>query len=226
MIFKSLQALSKLGLWQNAWRWVVASALLLSSAAVAWSLWDRTDNSDILKIAYSYPDGGGYAALSDSGVPELIDHKGITILKPSRDGASYCCGFTFLIAMKTAKARGLLDDKEPYEVKRFQYEWYGVPKASRWRQAAMAMENLGIGREIDPRDARAGDFVVVHRVKGAGHSVIFLEWVRHNDTIVGFRYRSSQPPTNGVGDAVEYFATSGYREAAVDPKHFYVARLN
>ena len=89
------------------------------------------------------------------------------------------------------------------------------------------MEDLGIGRAIDPNDARPGDFATFQRVgRGAGHSVIFLEYVRDRGVIVGVKYRSSQPGTDGIGDAVEYFASSGYRYANVDPKRFYVCRLN
>jgi hypothetical protein len=56
--------------------------------------------------------------------------------------------------------------------------------------------------------------------------VIFLDYVRHHDVIVGVRYRSSQPSTNGIGDAVEYFRSSGYVGATIDPHRFYVCRLN
>jgi len=205
-------------------KWTGGAALFLIIAVALYLFLRPPNQEDIIKTAYAY-EGGGYCALSDSGVPEPVVHQGITILRQSK-GGSYCCGFTFLVAMKVAEERGLLKKKQPYEVARFQKEWYGAAKGSNWRQLVLAMENLGIGRQIDPRDARAGDFAVVHRVRGAGHSVIFLDWVKHNDITVGFRYRSSQPSTNGVGDGIEYFVTSGYKGATVDPKHFYVGRLN
>jgi hypothetical protein len=87
------------------------------------------------------------------------------------------------------------------------------------------MQNLGLGREVDPLDAKPGDFVVFHRTSGIGHSVVFLEWVRHDGVVVGFRYRSSQIGTDGVGDVDEYFTTSRYKGATVNPNQFFVGRL-
>lgn len=209
------------------WSWSLTwAAALFAGAILLLVLFLRPiDQSDILKAAYAHRDGGGYCGLNESGVSEAIIHKGITILPKSKTG-SYCCGYTFAVAMQIATERGLLDEKDAYEVKRCQREWYGATSTSNWRQSAMAMENLGIGREVPPQEAMPGDFAVIHRIRGAGHSVIFLNWIKHDGTIVGFRYRSSQPTTDGVGDSQEYFDTSGYKGASVMSKHFHVGRLN
>lgn len=189
-----------------------------------WAFTRSRVQTDVLRTAYGFANGGGYCELTDTGVPEAVLHDGTIILRPSK-GGSYCSGFTFLVAIRVAADRGLLKQKEAYEVKRFQREWYGATNESRLRQAAMAVESLGIGRQVDPRDAEPGDFVVIHRVGGSGHSAIFLEWIREGDVVVGLRYRSSQPVTGGIGDSEEYFATSGYTVGCVDPARFYVARL-
>jgi hypothetical protein len=206
--------------------WIVGGAAAVCFAVSILSLLGRQpDSKDVLSTAYSFSDGSGYCGLAESGVPELIVHKGVVVLPASR-GGSYCCGFTFLVAMKVAQQRGLMADKEPYQIKRFQREWYGATKASAEKQLALAIENLGIGCEIDPREAKPGDFVAYQRTRGAGHSVVFLDWIRDQDVIVGFRYRSSQASTSGVGDSTDYFTSSAYKGASVDPKRFYVARLN
>ena len=46
---------------------------------------------------------------------------------------------------EAAEQRGLLKDKDAYEVKRCQREWYGAMKYPAERQAALAVENLKIG---------------------------------------------------------------------------------
>jgi hypothetical protein len=83
-------------------------------------------------------------------------------------------------------------DKEAYDLKRFQRECYGATKPSAEREIALAMENLGIGKQIDPVDARAGDFATFQRTpRGPGHSVVFLEYMKHDGVIVGVKFRSS-----------------------------------
>ncbi len=199
------------------------AATVMVIGVCAWLFASRdADGADVLAIAYSV-NGGGYGVRT-SGTPERIVHNGIQVLDKSKNG-SHCCGFTFWVAMKVAQQRGLLSGKPPYEIKRFQREWYGATAQSAETECALAVVNLGIGREIDPADAQPGDFICFQRPNKSAHTVIFLDWIRHEDVIVGLKYRSSQPRTNGVGDDKEYFITSRYRGASVDPKRFYVARL-
>lgn len=208
---------------QRKW-WLVGAPVVIIAVAAAFLLSRaKTKDEDVLKVAYSM-NGGGYG-LASSGTPEAIRHEGIEILRKSTDGTQ-CCGFTFWVAMKVAEQRGLLNGKEAYELKRFQSEWFGASKHSAEKECALAIATLGIGKEIAPADARAGDFATFQRYpRGAGHSVIFLDWIRYNKIIVGVKYRSSQPNTQGVGDRMEYFTSSGYKNATINPKRFYVARL-
>jgi hypothetical protein len=181
-------------------------------------------SNDVLDAAYSFPDGGGYCALSDSGVLRTIKHDGSVIL-PASNGGSYCCGFTFEVAMKVAEERGLLKNKSVEEVRKFQRDWNGVTKGTEKTQCAAAVENLGIGHEIKPADAQPGDFLCFFRTSGIGHSVVFLNWMKTKDGhVVGFHYRSSQPSTDGVGESFEYVSDSGMGNVLRDTMH--LARLN
>lgn len=198
-------------------------------AVVAVNLWTwGLLRNDVLAAANAIPDGGGYCDLADSGVLETIKHQGSVIL-PASEGGSYCCGFTFEVAMKVAQERGLLAGKSVAQVRKFQRQWYGSEEGSEWRQVALAVEELGIGREIDFEDTQPGDFVAYHRTGGIGHSVVFLGWIKSSDgEIIGLRYRSSQPNTDGVADTNEFFSDSdiGKASAGIMREHFYVARLD
>lgn len=212
-------------------RWgrrVAPVALAVVAASATWAMVGTGDNEDVLKIAYSYRDGG-YCGLRESGVPEDVVHKGTKILTRTKSGGSYCCGYTFLVAVKAAQARGLLDEIEPYQLKPFQRQWYGSGEKSAEKLLVPALVDLGIGDEVRPADAMPGDFVQLWRAGkvASGHSVIFLRWVRdeRDGEIIGVRYRSSQMGTSGVGNQDEYFTSSGRSDATIDPKRFYVARL-
>jgi hypothetical protein len=55
---------------------------------------------------------------------------------------------------------------------------------------------------------------------------VFLEWVEEGGERVGFKYRSSQGSTDGIGDRAEYFAGASGKDGAVDPKRMYFCRLH
>jgi hypothetical protein len=177
-------------------------------------------------IARSYEDGGGYLWEGGSGVPREIRFQGETLL-PAQKKGTYCSGFTLSVAMQAAAERGLLKGKKVDELRRFQKEWYGVPKDAQETQCALAVQRLGIGRRVkDLEDARPGDFVQIWRTNKTGHSVVLIEPVREEGRLVGLRYRSSQKSTDGIGDRVEYFADVPGREGKVDRSRTYIARLS
>ena len=184
-------------------------------------------NELVLKVARSVPDGGGYnTKWAGTGTPREIMFKGTRILGKGTDG-TYCCGFTFAVAMQAADELHLLDGKSVQQIKRFQKEWYGaVPeKDLQETQCTTAVEHLGIGKSINPDDAKPGDFMQLYRSKG-GHSVIFLGWVEKDGKRIGFKYRSSQGSTKGIGDNTEYFSDTDLPKAAVDRKRIYFGRFN
>jgi hypothetical protein len=203
----------------------VPSALLLVMCRFT-TVAEAAEPQTVLEIARSFKDGGGYVWESGSGAPRAIEHAGETILKAQEKG-TYCSGFTFSVAMQAAAERGLLEGKSTAAVRQFRKEWYGVPKDAAEKQCALAVERLGIGREVKRlEDARPGDFVQIWRTNKSGHSVVLLDWVRKDERIVGIRYRSSQKSTGGIGDRVEYFADVSERDGNVDRPRTYVARLD
>lgn len=201
---------------------VGALAIVLQATAFA----ATQSGDDVLAIARAIPDGGAYVWANGSGVPNDIRHDGELILKAQERG-TYCSGFTFCIAMEAAKERGLLRGKSAAAVRQFQKEWYGSTEAAAERQCALAVERLGIGHEVkELADARPGDFMQIWRTNKTGHSVLFLDWVREGDEVVGIKYRSSQKSTDGVGDRIEYFADAEGFDGKVDRRRTYVARLD
>jgi hypothetical protein len=187
----------------------------------------NTEPPYVVRVARTFPDGGGYnTKWAGSGTPEEIRFKDTRILAKGENG-TYCCGFTFNVVMKAAGEAGLLKDKSADEIKRFQKDWYGAvkDKETAERQCAIALEHLGIGKQVSPDDAQPGDFLQFWRTK-SGHSVVFLKWVERDGKRIGVTYRSSQGSTDGVGDKTEYFKDSGEEKAEVDPSRMYFGRLN
>jgi hypothetical protein len=145
----------------------------------------------------------------------------------AQEKGTYCSGFTFSVAMAAAAERGLLRGKNIDEVRRFQKEWYGVPKDAAERQCAVAVERLGIGREIKRlADSEPGDFVQIWRTNKSGHSVVLVNTIREDGEIVGLKYRSSQKSTDGMGDRVEYFSDAPGERGQVVRERTYLARLD
>ena len=193
-----------------------AVALLFAAGATA---------SDVVDAARAWPDGGGYHWTPDaSGVTRPVTFRGQTLLDATDEG-SFCCGYTYAVAVEVAQARGLLDAKSVEDLRRFLKLWYGAPGGDR-TLVVQALEELEIGHAVALEEAQPGDFVQLWRTTGSGHSVVFLEWVEERGERVGFRYRSSQPATDGVGDVTEFFADAGGHGGKVLRAETYVGRLN
>lgn len=213
----------------SAYAWSMRTLLPLIGFALLVTSARATDfsgpNADVLKIAYSFKDGGKYnKAWKGSGVPEEISFKGERILPPG-EGGTYCCGYTFAVVTRAADARGLLKDKTSEQIRKFQKEWYGATDADKEKLVTFAAKNLGIGREISFEDAKPGDFCQFWRGK-SGHSVIFLAWIEENGEKIGIRYRSSQGVTDGIGDRTEYFKAIHGQKDPLNQERTYFCRLN
>lgn len=204
-------------------RQIVALVCLALATGRAASV--ASPNADVLKIAYSFKNGGHYnKAWSGSGTPEEIRFQDHRIL-PVCEGGTYCCGFTFSVAMRAAAERGLLKDKTVEQMRKFQQEWYGATDTTREKTCTLAAENLGIGRAIPFNEAQPGDFCQLWRAK-SGHSVLFLGWVQSRGEKIGFKYRSSQEATDGIGDRIEYFKKVAGQRSPVNRQRTYFCRLN
>ena len=80
----------------------------------------------ILEAADSFGRGGGYdKTWSSSGCPKPVEHKGKTILRGS-DKGTYCCGWTFAVAMKALGDAGSIRSKSVEDLRRFQKVWFGA----------------------------------------------------------------------------------------------------
>ncbi len=178
--------------------------------------------TDTIQIAKAYQNGGHYN-LAGSGTTEEIRFKNERIL-PAGTNGTYCSGFTFSVVMRAAAKRGLLEDKSPEQLRRFQKEWYGVTGDTN-KQAGPAMENLKIGKSISFNEAQPGDFIQLWRSK-SGHSAVFLTWIEEAGKKVGFKYRSSQKSTDGISDNVEYFSDVPGKKGGVIRERIYFSRLN
>jgi hypothetical protein len=185
-------------------------------------------NDAVIRAARSYADGGVYSLKwGGTGCPEEVTFKGERILGKGTEG-TYCCGFTFAVAMKAAGEIGLLKDKSVDEVRQLQKEWYGAVKdqETREKQCAVAVAHLGIGQTVSPADAQPGDFMQLWRTTKTGHSVVFLEWVIKDGKPIGFTYRSSQESTKGIGDKTEYFSDVPGKRGKVLRERIYFGRFN
>jgi hypothetical protein len=207
----------------NMTKLLVSYVVFFSIVASAPSV--SADPPSTLEIARDNRDGGGYDhTWKGTGVPDEIRFKESLILPKGK--GTYCCGFTFAVAMDAASKRDLLRSKSVEQVRAFQKQWYGATEESREIQCALAVTKLGIGKQIKPDHARPGDFLQFWRTNESGHSVVFLEWVNEGDQRVGFKYRSSQGSTKGVGDRVEYFAGVAGTSGLVVPQRMYFCRIN
>ena len=188
-------------------------AFLLTNALAA---------NPVLQIANDYADGGGYnKEWKGSGTPEPIVFDGKTILAKGTNG-TYCSGFTFTVAMKTAAQQGLLRGKTVDQIRKFQKEWYGVPDHAKEKQCLIAAENLGIGTAVKLDDAQPGDFMQFWRTNGSGHSAIFMGWVEQDGKKTAVKYRSSQGSTGGIANTSEKTSLGGGR---VNLERIYLVRL-
>lgn len=200
---------------------------LLVMACLAADAAAPSPNEVVLRVARAYGDGGGYnTKWAGSGTPEEVRFGADRILAKGIDG-TYCCGFTFAVAMKAGGQLKLFEGKTLEQIKRFQKEWYGAVEDPqiREKQCALAVGNLGVGREVSADEAQAGDFMQLWRGK-SGHSVIFLSWIEKEGKRIGFNYRSSQGSTKGIGDNAEYFSDSGVEGGRVLRDRIYFGRFN
>jgi hypothetical protein len=124
-------------------------------------------------------------------------------------GLCYCSGHTleiFLDAYRRYQDWWGLAEAEPYgtlgvdDVNRGEFfrHWYGIGTAP---DMGAGLEAFGIGEALGPDrwdEVQTGDFVGFSRSNGTGHAVIFINWVREDERIIGLRYYSC----NGAGDSL------------------------
>jgi hypothetical protein len=163
-------------------------------------------------------DGGGYfigikAVPTESPVGYPLSLLGHPLLDPPRP-TSYCSGSTyaaFIEAMnRILAAEGSALDAVHSEAMRMQEpdggrREDGVKFWGHWNDDGFGshyalVQYSGMGTEIEPAQARPGDFMNISWKKGGGHSVVFLGWQEDAEGGGHLLYWASQKGTNGYGD--------------------------
>jgi len=181
-------------------------------------------NKYILKaidlVQSKFPDGGGYFIGIDSIPPESpigydLSFLGKKLLDAPRK-TSYCSGSTYAVFIEALNmilnGKEELLDSAHYEAIRMQepdggrredkVKLWGNWNADGFGSYFALVEYTGMGTEVKPKDAIAGDFMNISWKSGIGHSVIFLSWIKMKNGESGIMFWSSQKSTNGMSDMI------------------------
>ena len=184
-------------------------------------------NRRVLEYAATYRPRsfGGYSWPAPRGTQGMTrdlylgEHR---IARGSRRG-NHCVGLTFEVFWRAlSSSLGGLEGSglTPESAARLMRIWF-VPD-DRGKGPARALPTFGLGRAIAADAALPGDFVQVWMNNGRGHSMVFLSWLRDGDRIVGMRYWSTQPWTDGIG---LYAHRIGEGARDIDPDAIFLARV-
>ncbi len=165
-------------------------------------------------------DGGGYfigikAKPPESPIGYNINLFSKQLLNASRT-TSYCSGSSYAAFIETLnlmyKNKPQVITDERFESLRMQEldgsrredgeKFWGHWNADGFGNHFALVQYSGLGKKINPNNARPGDFLNISWKKGGGHSVIFLGWYINEDEEKCVVYWSSQTRTNGLGDEV------------------------
>ncbi len=191
---------------------------------------DETLNKYVLDTIKTYKVGNYPYLLNNdyqnyNGVTENLYYNGELLLKANPNGnrACHCTGITFEVFFKAMQNRNRdleididnfngMNKEELYD---FALTWYVAKGSEDISNVALAMEKYGVGKRIHSmEELRAGDFI---------------NWIREEDRIVGFRYWSSQGSTDGINYKEEYFnikRKDGNKYGNVMIDNFYMGRIS
>lgn len=183
------------------------------------------------EISYPYLLNNDYA--NYNGVTQNLYFQGKVLLKahPSGDRASHCVGITFEVFFRAMQERNRKLGICPDDFNGMNWDnlfdmalnWFVASGSKKTNSIVIAVESYGIGRGINRlEDVRAGDFIDFNRVNGTGHTVVFINWIKQAERIVGLRYWSSQGSTGGINYNEEYFSDAG---GNVIRSPIYIARI-
>ncbi len=172
------------------------------------------------KVQSSAMDGGGYfigihATPTESPVGYALKLLGNPLLTPPRT-SSYCSGSSYSAFIEGLNVI-LKDTKHNLSPERLEAMRMQEPDGGRrddgvkmwgwWNSDGFGsqfalVQYARMGEEIQPKDARPGDFMNICWKSGLGHSVVFLGWCEDAAGNKGVAFWSSQKSTNGFGDSV------------------------
>ncbi len=199
---------------------------------------------DVIKT-YDYKNGGYPYLLNNdfenyNGVTEDIYYQGEVILKAHQSGKKYshCTGISFEVFFKAMQKRNKdygidindFNGMTKEELKDFMLIWYVAMGPKSESNLALAIEKYGLGERItNLEEVAPGDFIDLSRENNTGHAVVFIDWIREGDKIIGIRHWSSQQSTNGISHKEEYFNiknSNGKKYGNVLMDSLYIARVN
>lgn len=169
------------------------------------------------KVQSTAPNGGGYFASVSAVPPETpIGYQlklfGNNLFDPKRT-SSYCSGSTyaaFIEAMNSIYPDGsqkLSEDRlealmiveKDGSRREDNIKFWGKWNDDGFGNHFALVQYSRMGRIIEPKNARPGDFMNISWRSGNGHSVIFLGWYLDSSGDWNVVYWSSQKSTNGLG---------------------------
>src|SRR5699024_2261814 len=115
--------------------------------------------------------------------------------------ASNCTGITFEVFFKAMQQRNKALGLSPEDINGMTKDelfdmaliWFAAMGPKSQSNIAVAVEKYDLGYRItNLEELRAGDFIDFSRENNTGHAVVFLEWIREGERIIGFKFWSSQ----------------------------------
>lgn len=199
---------------------------------------------DVIKT-YSLEDGKYPYLLNNdyenyNGVTEDLYYKGEILLKanPNGDKSNHCTGITYEVFFKAMQERNKslgipIDDfngMSKEELMDFVLTWYVAKGPKSENNLSLAIEKYGLGTKItNLEDLHPGDFIDFSRENNTGHTVVFQNWIRKGEKIIGLKYWSSQGSTNGISYKEEYFNVkdeNGKKYGNIIIDQLYMARIS
>lgn len=204
-------------------------------------------NSYVLDVVNSYNyKGENYPYLLNNdfenynGVTEDIYYNGDLLLKAHPSGIKYshCTGITFEVFFKAMqnrnKANGIdindFNGMTKDELFDFMLIWYVAAGPKPQSNLAVAIEKYGLGQRItNLGEVAPGDFIDFSRENNTGHAVVFIDWIREGDKIIGLKHWSSQGSTKGISHKEEYFNikdSNGKKYGNIILDSLYIGRIS
>ncbi len=201
-------------------------------------------NPYVLKVISAYPLDGTYPYHCSwepreydiyNGVTQDMWYKSMVVAKAYPDGSrcSYCCGFTFEVFVRAMKLRNIQKGIDPDDFNGMTFGdlfnmlqlWYIEGKGDSEERGITA---YGLGHSVTNLDeVKPGDFLSYSTTPPGGHAVIFIDWLRDdNSKITGFKYFSSNlSGTHGVGYGSAHFSDSNPNGKGVLKKYLHVGHV-
>ena len=182
---------------------------------------DIVGSKDVVETANIFREGPYGERTSGYGTPIDIYFKSEYISAKAQKITPF--GFTWTVMFLSAKKRNLLQNISAKSIKNSLEAWIRGGVYSN----ISVLQNLGIGSRVDFSQSSPGDFIQFELLQNPKkiHSGIFLEWIKKDQTKIGFKFRSCSKEANGISNYESYFEDLGNPELKVDYSTISVSRL-